>query len=88
MTPNKYIPQLDCYGEIDYTKPYIRNKEIKRVPIPYDRRKEYYRKYRQEHPEYFRNYMREYYRRRKAKQQALFDEIHAKYIKKQLLPQN
>lgn len=64
---NKYLPQKDSEGNVLWDKPYIKNKEIKikRMPIPYEKRKEYHKKYREANREKFREYARNFLRRKK-----------------------
>ena len=63
--PNRYVPVVDCNGNIDWEKPYIKNEEIKRMPVPYEKRKDYYKRYRETHKEKFREYARNFLRRKK-----------------------
>lgn len=71
----RYIPTLDDNGNIDWSKPYVRNEQEKCMTKPYAERKEYYKQYRETHREYFREYMREYIRRKRERGEALLKEV-------------
>ncbi len=62
---NRYIPQVDEDGNVLWNEPYIKNKEVKRMTIPYEKRKEYYRRYRETHKEKMKEYARNYWKRKK-----------------------
>lgn len=53
------------------------------MTVPYENRKEYFKKYREEHRERMSEYVKAYQRRKRERALALFNEVHQKYCDSQ-----